>query len=171
MKSRRRVNSTVGLLHQSIVRIVPIAVICLVVTLAVQGQEPNSEVHIKCPITRELLAQLDWPRVVRKVTPAYPALAAARRISGPVHVDVDIDSKGIVTAARVITGDKLLGDAAQKAALRWTFQPPDSVHSIPLTFVFREVTYVAPKDQPECGTSPYTVEILWSGITLTTGAT
>src|SRR3954469_14744594 len=128
MNSRRRVNSNVMLLHlTNMVRSVDLAVICLVVTLAIQGQEPNSEVHIKCPITRELLAQLDWPRVARKVVPAYPALAAARRISGAVRIDVEIDSKGTVTAARVITGDKLLGDAAQKAALRWTFQPPDTV--------------------------------------------
>src|SRR5262245_45942625 len=119
------------LLHlTNIVRILQVVVICLFMTLAVRGQEPNSEVHIKCPITRELLTQLDWPRVVRKVVPAYPAVAAARRISGPVRIDVDIDSKGAVTTARVITGDKLLGDAAQKAALRWTFQPPATVHSI-----------------------------------------
>ena len=137
----------------------------IVFSLAWLVEAQDQETHIKCPVTRELLIELGWPGVVESAIPAYPALAAAKRISGRVRIDVDISPKGTVTAARVVTGEKLLGDAAQKAALRWTFRRTDKgADSIPLKFIFRDVDYVAPKEEPECGASPYTVEILWQGI-------
>ncbi|HEX6187719.1 MAG TPA: TonB family protein [Pyrinomonadaceae bacterium] len=160
MKTRRPVNSDVMLLHPTnVIRLVLATTILFSIALLANGQD--QEVHLKCPITRELLIQLDWPGVVKSVIPAYPAIAAARRISGPVRVDVDINPNGTVTAARVISGDKILSDAAKDAALRWTFRPTaNGAQSIPLNFIFRPVDYVAPKEKPECGTSPYTVEIL-----------
>jgi TonB family protein len=148
--------------HRNMSRFLMAGIVVFLLTPLVNAQD--EETHIKCPVTRESLIQLDWPGVVESVIPAYPALAAAQRISGPVRVDVDINPKGTVTAARVVTGDKLLAEAAQKAALRWTFRPTDNgSHSISLTFTFRDVDYVPPKEKPECGTSPYTVEIMWHG--------
>ena len=151
------------LLHpKNPMRILLVGILTLLLSPLAQAQETDQETHIKCPITRESLLELDWPGVVKSVIPAYPAIAAAKRISGTVRVDVDINPKGAVTAARVITGEKLLGDAAQTAALRWNFKPTDNgAHSIPLTFVFHGLGYVSPKEKPECGSSPYRVDIEW----------
>ena len=152
-------------------RISRVALLSLLATFAVHGQEPDQR-RVKCVVPRGLLSQLDWPGVVKSVIPAYPAVAAARRVHGSVRVDVDIDSQGTVRAARVISGDEFLRESAQKAALRWTFRATEAgPHSISLTFVFGEVTYVVPKDQAQCGTSLYRVDVLWSGIAVTSGAT
>ena len=105
--------------HRNLARLILSGIVGLTIAACVKAQD--QETHLKCPVTRESLIELGWPTVVKPVVPAYPQLAAARRISGPVRVHVDVNSKGTVTAARVILGDKLLGDAAQKAALRWTF--------------------------------------------------
>ena len=144
----------------NVTRIVGLAAVLIFLTTAVRAQD--TETHIKCPVTRESIIQLEWPRVTTSVIPDYPAIAAAQRVSGSVRVEVEIDSKGVVSSARVITGHKLLGAAALEASLRWKFQSPESVHSILLTFIFRDVDYVAPKEKPECGASPYSVEVLWA---------
>ena len=150
------------LLHMS--RVVGFALILLFVTTAVRAQD--QEIHLKCPVTREQLIQLDWPRVITSASPDYPETAASRRISGPVRVDVDVNPKGIVTAARVISGDKLLVDVARKAALRWIFASTDNgMRALQLNFVFRDVTYVPPSEKPECGVSPYTIDVLWQATT------
>jgi TonB family protein len=150
------------LLHLS--RVVGFAVILLFLTTAVRAQD--QEHHLKCPVTREQLIQLEWPLVINSVSPDYPETAASKRISGPVRVDVDVNAKGIVTAARVITGDKVLADAAQKAALRWTFGSTDNgMHALQLNFMFRAVTYVPPTEKPECEGSPYTIDVLWRATT------
>lgn len=144
-----------------IVSIVSLAAVSMFLTVAVSAQAPDQEPHIKCPVTSESIIRLDWPKVARSVIPAYPAVAAAKRISGPVRVDVEVDPKGSVTAARVITGHQLLAAASREAALRWTFQPTESKHSISLHFIYRAVDYVEPKEKPECDGSPYTVDIRW----------
>lgn len=119
----------------------------------------DQETRLSNPVTREQLLALDCPTVVRSVMPAYPAIAAARRISGPVLVDVDINPAGDVSAARVVIGEKLLCNSARKAALRWQFvADAASTRSVRLTFTFLAVDYVAPKDKP-AATSPYRVEI------------
>src|SRR5438132_12860854 len=100
MKSRRRVNSTVILLHHmNVMRILFLFVISLFLTSLAHGQD--QETRLSNPITREQILALDRqrPTVLRAVVPAYPAIAAAKRISGAVLVDVDIDPKGNVIEA------------------------------------------------------------------------
>src|SRR5437868_1090425 len=157
MKSRRRVNSTVILLHHmNVMRILFLFVISLFLTSLAHGQD--QETRLSNPITREQILALDRqrPTVLRAVVPAYPAIAAAKRISGAVLVDVDIDPKGNVIEARPIIGGKYLRDSARKAALRWQFNASDgaAVRSVRLTFNFNDVSYVAPEKKPEF-TSPY----------------
>jgi len=106
---------------------------------------------------------IERPDVVRVVIPAYPAIAAAKRISGVVLVDVEINTEGNVIAANPITGDEVLRKAAKVAALDWRFKPlaDGKGHSIRLTFIFHDVSYVAPNKKPEF-TSPYQAEIEWN---------
>ena len=130
----------------------------LLLTSTIYAQD--QETRLDNPITRKQLLELGYPTVVRSVMPAYPPIAVARRISGPVMVDVDINPQGNVSAVRVVIGEKLLRSSARKAALRWRFKVGDtaSLRSVRLTFVFLNVDYVAPKDKP-AATSPYRVEI------------
>ena len=61
---------------------------------------------------------------IRRVEPAYPALAKAAGIDGQVAVEVAIDEAGYVAAARAVQGDPSLRDAAAAAAMGWRYAPP-----------------------------------------------
>ena len=65
------------------------------------------------------------PVAIRKVVPAYPELARAAGAEGTVWVQVTIDTKGRVIAARVVKSDTIarLEEAALKAAMDWLFTP------------------------------------------------
>ena len=125
----------------------------LVLAASVNAQERKSTPDDEAPV------------VTRRVTPPYPALARAQRISGAVLVDVDVDSQGKVTKAVAITGDKLLRDVAQKAALFWQFNGANSAgtRSVRLTFIFHDRDYVAPEKEPKFR-CPYELEIIGVGM-------
>lgn len=59
----------------------------------------------------------------RRVTPAYPPLAKAARVSGAVVVEVTVDEEGNVMSARAVSGHPLLKDASVAAARGWKFKP------------------------------------------------
>lgn len=59
----------------------------------------------------------------RRVTPEYPPLARAARVSGSVVVEVTVDEEGKVYSARAVMGHPLLRDAAVEAARGWAFTP------------------------------------------------
>lgn len=149
------------LLHPiNVMRILILLVISLFLTSVAHGQD--QEMRLRNPITPEQISALPTraPTVLKAIVPAYPPIAASKRISGTVLVDVDIDPKGNVFEARPIIGGMYLRDYAQKAALRWQFNVSDSttVRTVRLTFIFHDVSYVAPEKKPEF-TSPYQVEI------------
>ncbi|HXQ74474.1 MAG TPA: energy transducer TonB [Pyrinomonadaceae bacterium] len=62
----------------------------------------------------------------KKPSPVYPAAAIAERVSGQVSVLVIYDETGHVISATAF-GDKLLKEAAEKAAYQAVF-PPTSVN-------------------------------------------
>jgi TonB family protein len=100
------------------------------------------------------------PRVVAEVKPAYPREALPYGTGATVWVGVTIDANGQVAAAKAnrfqLTIDRSIDDpnywaskperpfmdAAEAAALRWTFAPPDAntKTSVELMFTFRNVT-------------------------------
>ena len=73
------------------------------------------------------------PKVVRKQVinseaislpkPAYPPIAQAGRVQGPVNIQVLIDEQGKVISAKVISGSPLLARAALSAAYQARFSP------------------------------------------------
>ena len=81
-------------------------------------------------------------KAVERRTPAYPRMAIAVRIEGPVSVEVIISPEGRVESARAVSGHPLLKPAAVEAARGWRFQPtllngvPVRVTGI-VTFVFK----------------------------------
>lgn len=60
---------------------------------------------------------------IKKVQPAYPAIAKAAKASGAVQVEITISEEGKVINASVSNGHPLLRDAALEAARQWEFKP------------------------------------------------
>jgi TonB family protein len=60
---------------------------------------------------------------IKRVTPVYPAAAQTYGIKGTVVVEVSINDKGSVTAAKVVSGHATLGAAAVEAARGWKYSP------------------------------------------------
>jgi len=66
------------------------------------------------------------PVPVNRVTPDYPETAAPAGVGGKVKLELAVDDKGFVTAAKILSEEPLgfgFGDAALSAGRRWTFQP------------------------------------------------
>lgn len=107
-------------------------------------------------------AQKPLPVVITAPRPPYPALAAAKKISGTVLVDIEVNGEGKVAKAEVIDGPELLREISRIAALGWIFKAPESknsVFTVRLTFIFHDESFVQPKKTPDF-TSPFQVEIL-----------
>ena len=62
-------------------------------------------------------------KAVKKILPKYPKEAKKTRATGPVAVEVLVDEKGKVIKADAVSGDPVLHEAAEKAALKWRFEP------------------------------------------------
>lgn len=57
------------------------------------------------------------------VPPIYPVEANAKGIQGTVILHVQIQINGIVKILNVVSGDPLLIPAAEKAVVKWRYQP------------------------------------------------
>jgi TonB family protein len=51
----------------------------------------------------------------------YPALALQARISGAVHLGAHITTDGSVRDTRIISGNRILGEAAENNLRKWRF--------------------------------------------------
>jgi TonB family protein len=103
---------------------------------------------------------VERPVPISATIPAYPAMARAKRISGVVLVDVQVNAEGNVSEAKPLMGGEYLREAAMKAALSWRFKPLQSgiAYSVRLTFIFHEFSYKPPEKKPDFR-SPYQIEI------------
>jgi TonB family protein len=63
------------------------------------------------------------PEVTFRVEPQYPEEALNKKIEGAVVLDLQIRRDGSVNAAKLVSGDALLADAAIKAVKQWRFLP------------------------------------------------
>jgi TonB family protein len=61
--------------------------------------------------------------LLRRVEPQYPEQALARRVQGPVLLDVRISREGRVQDVKLVSGDQLLANAAVAAVRQWRFKP------------------------------------------------
>ncbi|MBC7911342.1 MAG: energy transducer TonB, partial [Pyrinomonadaceae bacterium] len=62
-------------------------------------------------------------QAIHKPKPVYPPLAITLRKQGVVSVQILVDEKGKVISARAYSGDALLRQAAEQAALQTRFSP------------------------------------------------
>ena len=65
-------------------------------------------------------------KVVHRVPPIYPPEAKANGMEGTVVVEVLVDKQGNVAKAKIISGPKILADAAVEAIKAWKFEPATS---------------------------------------------
>jgi TonB family protein len=61
--------------------------------------------------------------VLTRIQPVYPTIARARRISGTVEVEVEVNDKGGVIRAKAASGPDLLRSSAEQALMKWKFKP------------------------------------------------
>lgn len=62
-------------------------------------------------------------RILRQVTPVYPALARRTHVQGAVVLLMTIDEAGAPTDVKVLEGHPGLQEAALQAARQWRFEP------------------------------------------------
>ncbi len=96
---------------------------------------PRTEVAAAPPEPKPVAAvKPDGPRIaiggnvlaaklIKKVVPAYPALARQARISGTVHLEGIVSKDGTIRNLQVINGHPLLVPAAVDAVRQWVYRP------------------------------------------------
>jgi periplasmic protein TonB len=63
------------------------------------------------------------PKLVHRVAPEYPALAAMTRIHGVVVLEATVDEAGRVQDVSILRGQPILQEAAVAAVRQWRYQP------------------------------------------------
>jgi len=61
--------------------------------------------------------------VLHRVEPEYPEAARQQQMQGPVVLDVRIGRDGSVQDVNVVSGHRVLADAAIAAVKQWRFKP------------------------------------------------
>lgn len=78
------------------------------------------------PASREPVrigGQVSAPALVKRVEPAYPAIAQHAAIDGIVILDAIVDEQGRVQSLKVLRGHPLLAKAATDAVQQWQYEP------------------------------------------------
>jgi|GEM_PF-1900684 len=104
----------------------------------------------------------EQPVVIKAVAPnSYPPIAAAAKAEGKVIVEVTVNAKGKVKAARAIEGAALLQQLSVKTAKQWQFAPvsdDSKERTARLTFVFRLLSDKEKELQATSFKPPYEIE-------------
>jgi TonB family protein len=80
-----------------------------------KNSEPNA-------LTR--LEDSQKPKIIKKVSPAYPEAALLHKVEGVVVLEVTIDEQGKVKAARIVSySSPILNQAALDAVRQWEYEP------------------------------------------------
>jgi TonB family protein len=90
--------------------------ICLLPLYSLYAQDPSTE---STPNTKDMV----MGKAIYLARPLYSREAVSARISGIVRVKITIDEKGNVIAAKAETGNPILHQAAELAALQSKFSP------------------------------------------------
>lgn len=63
------------------------------------------------------------PKLVKRVQPEYPQLAAQARLTGLVIIEALVDTHGAVKSVKVLRGAPLFDEPALAAVRQWRYQP------------------------------------------------
>lgn len=78
----------------------------------------------------------DAVRILRQVSPAYPALALAAHKQGEVVIRMVIDPTGVPVSAEAVSGPQVFYGPAVAAARQWRFSPAtQNGQPVPATFL------------------------------------
>ena len=61
--------------------------------------------------------------LVKKITPAYPALAKSARIQGTVRFTAIIGKDGTIQNLQLVSGHPMLVQSATEAVKQWVYKP------------------------------------------------
>jgi len=90
------------------------------------GIKPVKLPELKPPTRKEptpVISSLQESKLILRVNPEYPKIAAMTHTSGIVTLEAIIDEEGNVTKLNVINGHPLLVEAARTAVLKWKYSP------------------------------------------------
>jgi TonB family protein len=74
-----------------------------------------------------LPARAGGDRAVKsRVAPVYPEIAKRLKISGVVKLEALVDAQGKVKSVKAVSGNHMLGAAAEDAVRQWKFEPGDA---------------------------------------------
>jgi len=88
------------------------------------GATPLSSAASKASANHEVRAVL-----ISQVSPKYPELAAKKRTSASVVLDLSIDRNGHVVKATPVSGPELFHREAIRAAMKWRYKPASTAGS------------------------------------------
>jgi protein TonB len=74
------------------------------------------------------------PKLVNRVTPAYPELAVAARASATLVLEATVGADGLVQDVKVLRGQPLFDQAAVDAVKQWRYQPL-LLNGVPVPFI------------------------------------
>jgi TonB family protein len=77
------------------------------------------------------LGTIDQQRATKMIKPNYPQTALHSGFGGKVIVEIEIDKEGNVTRAKAVSGNSLLRNVSEDAAIRSKFQPA-TVGNVPV---------------------------------------
>ena len=93
-------------------------------TIRTQPPPPRPPAHVNTPSAPiRVSGSVQMAKLIRKVIPAYPALARTARISGVVHLIGTIAKDGTIRNLQLVDGHPLLARAAMEAVEQWVYKP------------------------------------------------
>jgi protein TonB len=84
---------------------------------------PAPKVKAETPKKVNISAGVAVGMLLQKVTPQYPPIAKAARVSGTVVLQATISKAGAIENLKVISGPAMLQQAALDAVRQWRYRP------------------------------------------------
>ena len=78
----------------------------------------------------------DERAVKTRVPPIYPEIAKRMKISGEVKLEVTVDADGKVKDAKTVSGNHVLGEAAEEAVRKWKFESGNGDTTVVVSVTF-----------------------------------
>jgi protein TonB len=99
----------------------PIVTIAIAPTVAPPPNQPAPARTNSQPI--RVGGTVQMAKLIRKVTPEYPALAKMAHLAGTVHLIGTIGKDGTIQRLQIVDGNPLLARAAVEAVSQWIYRP------------------------------------------------
>jgi TonB family protein len=88
-------------------------------------------------VTLALPARAGDERAVKsRVAPVYPEIAKRMKISDEVKLEATVDAQGKVKDVKAVSGNHMLGTAAEDTVRQWKFEPGDGEATVTVAINF-----------------------------------